>query len=74
MYKIGDRVKVSDYNDNDNYDDFRDKVLIITDIYTNSSEHMGYDESMEGMALYEFITEEGEEIPCALYEYEIEEI
>lgn len=30
MYKIGDKVKVSPSNDNDNYDDFRDKVLIVT--------------------------------------------
>ena len=73
MFKIGDKVRVSEYNDNDNYDEFRDKTLIITSIYTNSNEHMGYDESMEGMALYEFTTEEGKDVPYALYEYEIEE-
>lgn len=39
MYKIGDRVKVSSENDNENYNSFRD-------------------------------TEDGDDVPCALYEYE----
>ena len=72
MLKIGDRVMVSSDNDNENYEDFRGKVLIITGIYTNSNETVFYDESMEGMALYEFITEDGEGVPFALYECEIE--
>ena len=72
MFKIGDRVMISSDNDNENYENFRGKALIITDIYTNSNENVFYDEGMEGMALYEFITEDGEDVPFALYEYEVE--
>ena len=73
MYKIGDRVMVAEDNDNEGYDGFRGKVLIVANIYTNTEEHKGYDNSMEGMQLLEFITEDGQEVDSALYEYEIEE-
>lgn len=73
MFSVGDEVKVASDNDNDGYDDFRDKTLIVTHVATSREEHSGYDESMEGMALYDFKTEDGEEIGCSLYEYELEE-
>ena len=64
MYKIGDKVKVSSETDNSNYDLFREKILIVENIAT-------YDSSMNGMQLMDFTTEEGDEIPFSLYEYEI---
>ena len=71
--KIGNEVKVSSDNDNECYDSFRDKTLVITHIAHNQAQHPGYDDSMEGMPLYDFEDyKTGEPIPCSLYEYEIE--
>ena len=72
MYKIGDKVKVSSYNDNENYEDFKDKVLIITHVATSTDDHPGYDESIQGESLYDFKDEDGNEISCSLYDYELE--
>ena len=83
--QIGDQVKVSEDNDNECYNDFRDTILIITKIATMSMPaneynengqpegyHPGYDEGMNEMELYDFETEDGEAIRSSLYEYEIE--
>jgi hypothetical protein len=67
MFKIGERVKIASDNDNDNYNKFRGKTLIITNVATNKEQHRGYDSSMEGMALYDF-----KGVPFSLYEYELE--
>ena len=72
MFSKGQKVKVNKENDNDNYDGFRNKVLIITGVYRNDKEHPGYDIGVYPERLYEFKTIDGEDIPCALYEYEIE--
>jgi hypothetical protein len=72
MFSIGDKVKIAIDNDNENYDSFRDKILIIESVATNKDEHCYYDESMNGMPLYEFKDKDGNDIPFALYEYEIE--
>lgn len=72
MFKIGDRVMVASDNDNECYDSFRDNVLIVTHVAINADEHRGYDDTMEGMALYSFETEEGESVGFSLYEYELE--
>lgn len=68
MYKIGDKVKVSPSNDNDNYDDFRDKVLIVTHAEVGGR---GYDNGLYPEQLMCFKTEDGEDVPFSLYEYEI---
>lgn len=68
LYKIGDKVKVKKDNDNENYKDFKDKILIIT---SANNEGYLYDESMFPEGLYTFITESGKEIPFCLYDYEI---
>lgn len=73
MYRIGDLVRVASDNDNDNYDEFRNKTLVITHIATSTKEHQGYDNSMDGMSLYDLETEDGEQIQCSLYEYELED-
>jgi len=71
MYKVDDKVKVSNDNDNENYDEFRDKVLIITHADVGG---VGYDMAVYPQQLMCFETVEGEEIPFSLYEYEIESI
>ena len=74
MYKIGQKVRVRPNNDNENYDEFRGKTLIVEAIYTSDKQNRFYDSSMKGMQLLEFITETGEYVPYALYEYEIRPI
>lgn len=70
--QIGDKVQVSPDNDNDNYDSFRNKILIITHIATSTEDHPGFDEGLNGESLYDFKDENGNEIPCSLYDYELE--
>ena len=70
-YKIGSKVKVSPDNDNECYNDFRDKVLIVTHVAKNESEHQGYDSSVAPDYLYDFETIDGESVPCSLYDYEL---
>jgi hypothetical protein len=71
MYKVGQQVKVSSEDDNENYDDFRDKVLIVTHAEVGG---LGYDDSVYPQQLMCFETIEGEEIPFSLYEYEVESV
>jgi len=70
-YKVGDKVKVSEDNDNEGYNSFRDKVLIITHA---DNKGLGYDEGMFPQGLYCFEDEEGNEINCSLYDYELESV
>ena len=67
---LGKKVKV--ISDNDSYDEFRDKVLTITHVARNIKEHPGYDDSIIGEALCDFKDQDGNDIPCSLYEYEFE--
>lgn len=69
MYKVGDKVKVSSGNDNDSYEEFRNKTLVITDVEVGGR---GYDMAVYPQKLMCFETIDGEEIPFSLYEYEIE--
>jgi len=65
---IGKTVKV--ISDNENYDSFRDKELIITHA---SNEGRGYDSTCYPEYLCDFKEKEtGTSIPFALYEYEFE--
>ena len=70
-YNVGSRVKVSGDNDNEGYDGFRDKVLIVTHVATSMQEHRGFDEGV-GQALYDLKTLNGEDIGSSLYDYELE--
>ena len=65
----GDKKSV--ISDNENYDKFRDKVLIVTHVAYNEDHHRGYDSGMKGQALMDFKTEDGEDVPFSLYEYEV---
>lgn len=70
-FKIGDRVKVSPDNDNDGYNDFKKKILIVTKVSHDKFDHQGYDEGMTPEALYDFKDLRGKEIGCSLYDYEL---
>jgi|APSaa5957512535_1039671.scaffolds.fasta_scaffold00325_76 hypothetical protein len=69
-YQIGDRVKV-DSDHKDNYEDFADKVLIVTHVAVSHKDHPGYDDGVAGQALYDFKTLDGKEIHSSLYDYEL---
>ena len=70
--RIGDKVKLTQIaKENDCYSDFKNKVLIVTNIAKNSKEHPGFDDSLKGQNLYDFIDGDGNDIPCSLYDYEV---
>ena len=70
-YKIGDKVKVNKENDNENYEEFKNKILIIT-YRTNDKNTNGYDEGLHPQGLYSFEDEKGNSIPFSLYDYELQ--
>ncbi len=70
-FKVGDRVRVSPDNDNEGYDDFRDKILIVTDVGTINSGGFGFDDAMGEQGLYSFKTLDGKEVHSSLYDYEL---
>jgi len=70
-FKLGQKVKVNPSNDNDNYDTFRNKVLIISNVAKNIDDHPGYDECVSPDYLYDLETKDGEQINCSLYDYEL---
>lgn len=70
-FEFGDLVRISPSNDNDSYDEFREKDLVVTNVANNSQDHPGYDSSMEGESLYDLETKDGEEVPFSLYDYEL---
>jgi hypothetical protein len=67
---LGRNAKV--VSDNECYDSFRDKTLVITHVAYSTKDHPGYDNSCEGQALCDFKTIDGEQIHNSLYEYEFE--
>ena len=71
-FKLNQRVKVSSQNDNENYESFKDEVLIITNVARNKEEHPFYDDSLKGEYLYDLETESGKEVNCSLYDYELQ--
>ena len=72
-FKVGQKVKVNEHNDNENYDSFRNKVLIIESVSKNREDHPGYDESMKGEYLYDLRElKTNKEVCCSLYDYELQ--
>jgi hypothetical protein len=65
---LGRRVMV--ISDNENYNSFRNKKLIITNVAYNTDQHPGYDNGLKGSALCDFTDLDGNDIPLSLYEYE----
>jgi len=70
-FRLNQRVKVAPDNDNESYDSFRDDILIITHVAKDKSQHPGYDESVSPEYLYDLKKENGEQIHCSLYDYEL---
>ncbi len=71
-FKVGQTVRISSENDNDNYDEYRNKDLVITHKATNEKQHRGFDSSI-GQALYDLkVKKTGKEVPFSLYDYELE--
>jgi hypothetical protein len=66
---IGKKVKIT--SDNDNYDDYRGKTLIVTDA---DNEGRGYDSALYPEMLCSFRCTDGTDFPFSLYEYEFETI
>jgi len=69
--KKGQKVKISEENDNDNYDLFRNQTLIITHASVGGR---WYDDTMYPQKLLDLETEIGESVPFSLYEYEVDPI
>lgn len=69
MLKIGDKFVLSDIALENYGEEYRDVEFTVCYVATNEEEHEGYDNSVEGMALYE-----ADELNFAVYEYEIEEV
>ena len=67
---LGRKAKV--ISDNDCYDSFRKKTLIITHVAYSTKDHPGYDACLQGEALCDFKDLNGNDIPCSLYEYEFQ--
>ena len=70
-YKVGDKVMIARDNDNDGYDKYRNKTMIITDAYYSEEDCFAYDNSMNGMGLFGLELLNGDSVDCMLYEYEI---
>ena len=70
-FKLNQRVRVSPENDNDNYDSFRNEVLIITHVAESHDDHPGYDAGLSPEYLYDLRTASGKDVPCSLYDYEL---
>ena len=66
MVEIGDRIKI--ISENENYDEYRDKIWIVEDIATSIEDHPGYDATVGGDLI------SCEDLPDSLYEYEFEEV
>ena len=72
-FRLGQLVKVSEENDNEGYNDFKGKKLKIVHVARNTEDHPGYDDSMEGMPLYDLLdVVTGNTVNCSLYAYELE--
>lgn len=68
MFNLKDKVRVTERAKKDTYNNdwWTEKDLIIDHV---DKEH---DLSEEGQGLYSFVTVDGEEVPCSLYDYELE--
>jgi hypothetical protein len=66
MLKVGQKFTLTN-NAIANYGEkYRGKAFTVSHVATNADQHRGYDESMQGMALYD-----AEELNFSVYEYEI---
>ncbi len=66
---IGKKAMIKESNENENYDKFRGKVLIITHA---DNKGKGYDSGLYPEQLCDFKLQDGSDFPFALYEYEFD--
>ena len=64
MLHIGSKIIIT--SDNENYDNYRDQIHIVSHIAHNTTEHPGYDTSMNEALI------DCHNLPFSLYEYEFE--
>jgi len=69
-FSTGSFVKINPENDNDNYDKYRGKCLVVTRVSKSVEDHPGYDTGVNE-PLYDLRTLDGKEVPFSLYEYEL---
>ena len=70
-YKVGDKVMISRNNDNDEYEEYRNKTMIITDAYYSEEHCFAYSYSMNGMGLFRLELPNGDGVGFMLYAYEL---
>lgn len=70
-FQLNQRVKINPKNDNENYNSFRNDILIITHVAKDEKEHPGYDSSLSPEYLYDLKTNSGKNVPFSLYDYEL---
>lgn len=67
-FETGAKVRIEPDNDNECYDAFSNKILIITECSNSGN---GYDSSMYPQYLYSLTDLDDNIIPCSLYDYEL---
>lgn len=68
--RIGSKIRIT--SDNENYKDFFDKVLTVTNIATSVEQHQGYDNSVNSEDEKPMQLVDCEGFDCSIYEYEFE--
>lgn len=66
MLKIGDKITLTNEAIQNYGEEYKNKEFTISHIAYNINDHEGYDETLNGMALYDC-----EELDFSVYEYEI---
>lgn len=71
-FRIGDEVQIT--SDNDNYENYIGRILIVTDIAKSTSEHLGYDTEVGGQLIDMVVKGTNEEVPYSLYDWELKKV
>ena len=66
MLKVGDKITLTNEAIENYGEEYQNREFTITHIAFNENEHMGYDNSLDGMALYDL-----SEFDFSVYDYEI---
>ena len=66
MVAIGDKIKIAEDNDNENYAPWRNKILTVEAVYESVEDNPLYDEEIGGQMV------DCKDFPYSLYEYEFE--
>lgn len=66
MLKVGDKITLTDEAIENYGEEYQNKEFTIEHIAFSKNDHIGYDNGLEGMALYDL-----RELDFSVYEYEI---